>query len=280
MDREKIIEKVKLLFKLAESPNENESANAKALAEAIIEKHNLQPSELKDNTFNYPEENILFRSFTKSFWRNRLAIVLATQFFCYIIEQKITANTSIDGNELPVEEFIYFLYGEDKHDVGNVKQLYSVLEPKIDSIITEVCKGRGGLFCESFSEGFMNSIKYRIENGDFDFKIQELKEEAAAKPDTIVKQTKTEFPSTQPVENKRDIVEDKKPIDIIAYFKGEQAGMKLELGELLKANDIDIKALMEADEEEDEETYEDEPNKVNNESIDFLSELVKKLGLK
>lgn len=279
MEKEKVISKIKLLLKLAESPNENESANAKALANSLIEKYGISPEELKDNTFSYPEENILFRTFVRSFWKNRLAIVLANQFFCYIIEQKISSTVE----DLPVEEFVYFLYGEEQ-DIENVKRLYLNLEAKIDGVITEVCRGRGELFCDSFSEGLMNAVKYRIENGDFDFKIQELKEEKNIKQDTIIKKNVSDFPDKKPVENKRDIVEDKKPIDIIAYFKGEKAGMNLELEDLLSGKDIDVAALMTdgdediEDEEDDLEFRTRDKPSFTKESLDFLSELAKKLG--
>ena len=50
MEREKVIEKIKLLLKLAESPNPNEAANAQALADSLIAKHEISPEEVKDNT--------------------------------------------------------------------------------------------------------------------------------------------------------------------------------------------------------------------------------------
>lgn len=254
MDREKVIAKIKLLQKLMESPNENESANAKALADSLIEKHGIQPSELKDNTFQYPEENILYRSHVRSVWKTRLAIVLSTQFYCYVIEQKLTSLMNVDNNEVAVDEFVYFIYGDDA-DVANVKRLYLTLEAKIDAVIQANCKSTVGpfgrpksdLFEESFSEGLMNAIKYRIENGDFDFKIQDLKEEKLEKSEAIVKPSATNFPDKKPVENKRDIAEDKKPIDILAYFKGEKAGMNLELEDLLKEKEtLDLAGLFDS----------------------------------
>jgi len=246
VDREKVISKIKLLQKLMESPNENESANAKALADALIEKHEIKLSELKDNTFQYPEENILYRSHVRYFWKNRLAIILSAQFFCYVVEQKLTSMMNIpdqDNAEFAVDEFIYYIYGSEDSDVDNVKRLYLTLEAKIDGVLTEVCRGRGALFSESYAEGLMNAVKYRIENGDFDFKIQELKQETLDKKEAIVKAPADNFPDKKPVDNKRDIAEDKKPIDIIAYFKGEQAGMSLELEDLLGASSAEIKGL-------------------------------------
>lgn len=253
MDREKVIEKIRLLQKLMESPNENESANAKALSDALIEKHGIQPSELKDNTFKYPEENILFKSHVRSLWRNRLAIVLSTQFFCYVIEQKITSMMNIpdqDNAEFAVDEFYYYIYGDDG-DVENVKRLYLSLEAKIDTVISAACNKVGPfgrpksiLFENSFSEGLMNAVKYRIENGDFDFKIQDLKHEKMEKSEAIIKPSATAFPDKKPVDNKRDIAEDKEPVDIYAYFEGEKAGMGLELEDLLGPKGVDeIKGL-------------------------------------
>ena len=46
MDREKVIDRVKLLLKLAESPNENEAANAKTLADKLIAKQEIKPNKL------------------------------------------------------------------------------------------------------------------------------------------------------------------------------------------------------------------------------------------
>lgn len=252
MDREKIIEKIKLLLKLAESPNENEAANAKVLADSLLTKHGIDPEEVKDNTFKYPEENILFRSHARSFWKNRLAMVLSNQFFCRIIEEKITATA--EGSTL--EEFVYYVYG-DAPDVEAVKRLYTPLELKIGEVITTASKGRGALFCDSFSEGLMNAVKYRIENGDFDFKIQELKQEKIEKSEAIVKTTTEKFPEKNPTENKRDIIEDKKPIDIIGYMKGEQAGMNLELSDLLSGKEINIDKLLDDpyDNDEDDDLF-------------------------
>lgn len=248
MEREKVIEKIKLLLKLAESPNPNEAANAQALADSLIAKHEISPEEVKDNTFKYPEENILFRADVRSYWKNRLAIVLSTQFFCRVIEEKITET--VEGSSR--EEFVYYVYGDDG-DVSNVKRLYLPLETKIGEVITVATKGRGKLFCDSFAEGLMNAVKYRIENGDFDFKIQELKEQKIEKTDTIIKQPTEKFPEKNPTENKRDIVEDKNPIDIIGYMKGEQAGMNLELQDLLEGKDLDIDKLLDDSYDDDED---------------------------
>ncbi|CAH2213257.1 DUF2786 domain-containing protein [Tepidibacter aestuarii] len=81
----KIISKIKKLFALSESSNENEAKVALIKAQELLAKHKLSIKEIKEyqDTKTNVIENKTNVSFTKAKWKGRLAYVIAENFGCY-----------------------------------------------------------------------------------------------------------------------------------------------------------------------------------------------------
>lgn len=228
-----VLQKVKLLLNLATSPNPNEAANAKELADKLIAKHNITEEELAslDPKEYYGEEQKLFVTFGVVHWRQMLALVISRYFDCQIVQEEMMPANGGEG----LHEFRYYVYGDDDQ-VKDTQFVYHAFTKKIDNLSELRCIGRGPIYIDSYCEGLVESIKTNIELFGIDVPEvkRTLKKEEAAPPtsNSIVKSGDNK---EDPVNNNKvDINKGSFIKDIMAYFKGLEDGKHMSLQDVLE----------------------------------------------
>lgn len=228
-----ILQKVKLLLNLASSPNPNEAANAKELADKLIAKYNITEQELSslDPKEFYGENEKLFVSLGICHWKQSLALAVSKYFDCQIVqEEMVPTNGQIDFHE-----FHYYVYGDDDQ-VKNTQFVYQAFTKKVDNLVSVRCLGRGPIFVDSYCEGVVESIKLNIEMYGIDVpEIKKtLKKQEQAAPPTSNSIVKSGENREEPTDNKVDINKGSLIKDIMAYFKGLEDGKDLSLQDILE----------------------------------------------
>lgn len=229
-----ILQKVKFLLNLATSSNPNEAANAKALADKLIEKHNITEEELAslDPKEFYGENEKLFVTFGSCHWRQMLALTVSRYFDCQIVQEEMMPANGGEG----LHEFRYYVYGDDDQ-VKDTQFVYHAFAKKIDNLSELRCIGRGPIYIDSYCEGIVESIKTNIEL--FGIDVPEVKkplkkEEAQAAPPTSSTIVKSGENREEPTDKKVDINKGSFIKDIMAYFKGLEDGKNMSLQDVLE----------------------------------------------
>lgn len=229
-----ILQKVKLLLNLATSSNPNEAANAQAMADKLIAKHNITEADLAslDPKEYYGENEKLFVTMGLEHWRQALALVVSKYFDCQIVQEEMVP---VDPAYIGLHEYRYYVYGDDDQ-VKDTQFVYHAFAKKIDDLVASRCFGRGAIHIHSYCEGVVESIKHNVEM--FGIDVPEIKktlkkEETAAPPPTnsIVKSGENR---EEPTDKKVDINEGSMIKDIMAYFKGIEDGKNLSLQDVLE----------------------------------------------
>lgn len=97
-DREKVIDKIRKLLALSQSPNENEAASAAAKAQAMLAEHCLHMAEVESQggakvDANFTMDNALQTESVK--WRRWIANAVAQMYFCsHFFSHKYQPRTS------------------------------------------------------------------------------------------------------------------------------------------------------------------------------------------
>jgi hypothetical protein len=230
---ENILSKLKLLIKLRDSSNPNESDNARVMADRLISKYNITDEEIKsleDKKPLYGEDEKLFVTFGIEGWRQQLALGIAQHFECQIIQEEVVP---LEG----IHQFNYYVYG-DSDEVANVKFVYHSFIQKIEEVIKNKCAGRGPIYLSSFAEGMVEAIKNNIRWDGIE--LPTIKPKTASQVSgkilesgdaKIVKEkTVKEKPADQSVDvNSQSLIK-----DIAAYFKGLQEGQVFSLQDVLE----------------------------------------------
>jgi len=229
MEKPAAIQKVKLLFRLAASAPEHESATATAMAQQIIAKFGLVPEEYEVKEvkplYGDSDDDLLFSTPTEIEWKSILALVVGTKYDCFIIKEENIAST---GDRV----LKYFVYG-DESDVLMTKGLFKFVDAKIDQLISQHCRSMSELYISSFGEGAVNGVRVNIEYETFNMpglvkttpKVEtEVGSVAIAKIELEKKEA--------PLKDKTQVGNKEKPIDIIAYFTGESYGRDIHIGAL------------------------------------------------
>lgn len=232
------LQKIKLLLNLAKSPNENEAANAAAMALKLIEKFNVTDEQLAEIDANgrpiYTEDNLMLDTPELADWKNILALAVANKYDCYAIQEE---NVASSGERT----YKYFVYGEED-DVAIAKELFSYVYGEMLKVIETKCTGRGELYRDSFCEGLVNGVKINIEFENFTVsgivKTQSSSEEI--KKDVLAPIEKA--PIKPPaIDKKTKVTNKEKPLDIMAYFVGEGFGRDIHIGKFTKSNTLPTK---------------------------------------
>jgi hypothetical protein len=229
MTPESVLNKIKLLTRLAESPNEHEAANAREMVDKLIAKYNIAPEELKaiaDKRAAYGDDDLLFSSLSILNWKSDLASCLANEYYCKILQ---VVCQPAEGASF----YNYHIYGDDA-DIDIIRRVFTILINKIDALIEVNCYGRGQIYIESYCEGMSEAIRYNIKFGDLD--LPSPNREVTSSDKTLsngeanlapVKQDK-EAPPPETVANGRTFIK-----NIAAYFKGQMDGKNISLQDLL-----------------------------------------------
>lgn len=227
-----ILNKVKLLLKLATSPNPHEADSARKLAEGLIEKHGITEEELesiKDKKPLYGDDEKMFSTIGLVVWRQQLALMVAKYFLCQVVvEEAVPA----EGSHL----FSYFAYGEPE-DVEKVKFAFKAFADKVEHLVDTKCLGRGPIYVESYCEGVTDSIKqnillYGIDIPDKMRKPRKIEKEAITISSNAISKPEQEKP--KPAEKHVDVNGGSMVKDIMAYFKGLEDGQDLFLDDVLE----------------------------------------------
>lgn len=224
-----ILNKVKLLLNLANSPEQNEADNARAMADKLISKYNITEEELaslEEKVF-YDEDDKLFSTFHIVSWRQQLAVAVSSYFDCQIVLEELVPGQG-------QREYKYFVYG-DEDQVKDTQFVYHAFAKKVDNLVDTRCFGRGGIYIDSYCEGVIESIKWNIQMHGIDIpEIKSpLKTEQATAPTTKSLAT-TAVEKEEPTDKRIDITKQSFIKDVMAYFKGVDDGKNLSLKDILE----------------------------------------------
>jgi hypothetical protein len=226
-----ILNKIKLLRNLINSPNENESTTARSMMEGLIEKYKVSEAEL-----NYLEEKVYYGEDEKLYttigivgWRRQLALAVATYFDAQIVQEVLAP-----GDGLP--QCNYFVYA-DEDQVKDTKFVYYAFAKKVDYLINTQCLARGPIYIDSYCEGVVESIKWNIQMYGIDIPdikkpLRKSTEETVPTNSTSITTTKSD--KEEPTNNRVDVNSQSFIKDVLAYFKGIDDGKHLSLQSILE----------------------------------------------
>jgi len=229
MANELILNKIRLLLNLANSPNENEAATARDMADKLIAKYNITEEDLesiKDKPPPYDDSNKVYSTIGLDSWRNQLALGVSTRYDCFLVQEE---SVPVEG----ISEFTYYVIG-DSENMQAVKFVYSALEKKVEELILINCRGKGPVYSHSYAEGVVEGIKSNL-----DFIYFEVPK-AMNKPgseailnvgnECITKHSEKEKPIKESIDiNSQSLIK-----DIHAYFKGITDGNKIDCEEVIQ----------------------------------------------
>lgn len=233
---EHILSKLKLLLNLKNSPNENEAANAAHMAENLINKYSISEEEIKsleEKKPLYGDDDKLFVTFGIIGWKQSLALTIAKQFYCQIVQEELVP---VEG----LHQYTYYVYG-DKEDADNVKFVYQTFSDRIEELIEKKCIGRGPVYISSYTEGLVEVINNTIMWEGID--IPNIKVPSREIPVDAPERTLNNGSSNLSVNKeekekpcKETVAPQGKEIikDVQAYFKGLQDGKDFSLTEVLE----------------------------------------------
>lgn len=242
---EHILQKVKLLINLSESPNKHEAENANVMVQKLIAKYGITQEELKSLEEKSPlwaEENRLFTTIGIVSWKQKLVLTIAKQFYCQIIQEEVSPGAGL-------KQYNYYAYG-DSEDEAIVRFVYDTFSARIEEVVAQKCIGRGPIYVGSYTEGMVEAINNTIvwEGIDIpDLKVpsRQIKEEAPVlnngQSNMAVHKDQKEKPTDETVAPVgQDMIK-----DIQAYFRGLDDGKNFSLQEVLElaAENEKLKAL-------------------------------------
>lgn len=223
---ESILSKVKLLLNLQRSPNPHEAENARTMVETLVSKYNISPDELaslEEKKPLYGDDDKLFITFGLVGWKQSLALTIAKQFYCQIVQEELVP---VEG----LHQYTYYVYG-DKEDADNVKFVYQTFSDRIEEFVEKNCIGRGPIYTSSYTEGLVEIINNTIVWEGID--IPNIKVPSREKPVDVPERTLNNGSSNLSVkreEKEKPCAETVAPQggtmfkDMRAYFQGLQDG--------------------------------------------------------
>lgn len=227
-----ILNKIKLLQKLAGSPNPHEAESAKQLADKLIQKHNITPEELetiKDPKPLYGDDERLFITIGIIGWKQQLSVSIGNHFDCQIVQEELVP---MEGSH----PFHYFVYG-NPDDVKNVQFAFHAFANKVELLSDTQCLGRGPIYVSSYCEGVVDSIKqniwlHGIEIPDNKKTVRQISAQALVPKSEELIKPKEERPKA--AEKHVDVASQSSVKDVMAYFHGVQDGKDLFLDDILE----------------------------------------------
>lgn len=225
-----ILNKIKLLYRLATSPNANEADSARQLAEKLVAKYSVTPEELeslKDPKELYSDDEKLYTTLGLVSWRQQLALAIGTYFDCQVVQVETVPN---DGPHY----FDYYVYG-DPQDTQTVHFVFHAFAGKVEWLITTQCMGRGPIYIDSYSEGVTDAIKQNIWAFGIELPEKKIQSRTVA-PAITVKSEEIVKPKEDKVhaDKRVDVRSQSMVKDIMAYFAGIDDGKELSLKDILE----------------------------------------------
>lgn len=232
---EHILNKVKLLYNLVNSSNANEAASAKAMAEKLIVKYNITEEELRElqkRPVEYSQDALLFKTYSIVGWMQHLALACAKQFYCHIVQEICTPLTG-------TQEYNYYVYGEDD-DVNYTKFTFATFHKKINNLLSTKCIGRGPIYCDSYCEGVVESVKANLAMAGIEIPEAKQAKRSPGQDDKTLNNGSSNLAKIEketPQKPEKETVDVSKHSlikDVMAYFKGIEDGNNLSLQEILE----------------------------------------------
>lgn len=241
---ENILAKIKLLFNLQNSSNINESANAKRMADNLIDKYGVSKEELDslaDKKPIYCEDDLLYSSIGLISWKQRLALTIAKQLYCHIVQEE---SVPMEGPS----NFSYFIYG-DLEDAENVRHIFNLFSGKIEELINKKCYGRGPIYIHSYSEGVVESISNNIYWNGIDLpKVKKpvmVEDKILNNGDSNISKHKEE--KEKPIKETVNVNAQSLIKDIQAFYRGIEDGKDFSINDILEL-DIENQNIQELNE--------------------------------
>lgn len=217
MANEAIIEKIKKLFALSNSPNEAEALLAMEKANHLLKEYNLSLSDIKeDNRFSLIEESYSTSQRERS-WRKVLINIVCKANFCTLVQYNSYKKTELR------------IVGK-KHNILVAKEMIQYLEATIERISKEV----SGTYRNSFKLGIVTRLAERL-------KEIENKDDPECK--ALVVQENSAIKQYLSEQNFTNQVEKYHPSNSSAYYQGLKAGSQISLNSQLSSNNSNFSAI-------------------------------------
>lgn len=153
----KILDTIKKLFALGQSPNEAEASLAIAKAHQLLVKYNLNTADLKTD-----ESNVIEEEFSKDNriapWKKILLHCIVEVNFCGTYQ---TVGGSSKGYYRQAREYVTKIVGK-KHNIVAAVAMAEYLFEAIDRLADKV-KGNGRSFVASYKAGVADNLSSRLQ---------------------------------------------------------------------------------------------------------------------
>lgn len=169
-----LLEKIKKLFTLTQSPNENEAAVASAMAMKLLAKYNLTKDDFDQQVAIIEEtldEEVVEGKYVS--WKHSLMTICAVNCFCMAFRREVTkeVSTSIPGFTKPkkFKELVICGSAVNRQVAIHLFNYLSEVLPQIERFEfnrvkpTNVGPGTAERWYESFKHGFITRIRERLE---------------------------------------------------------------------------------------------------------------------
>lgn len=159
MDREKLLDRIRRLLRLAESANVNEAATAAATAQTLMARHRIEAASLDtgDETSGIVDFRDAPLEASKRLrpWKIELASVVARANGCriYLLDRGRTDEVILVGRA---------------EDAELVRLLYGELVKRVESLTRKHGEGRDRAFCNGFRLGVVTTLEERLRKANAD----------------------------------------------------------------------------------------------------------------
>ena len=143
---QKVLDRIKKLLSLSESPNEHEAATAAAMATALMQEHNIHQAMLNEGVDEALVQEWAEHSRRVSSWKLRL----------------LTSLGKANGVLAPKVVGQGILLVGQETDVRVVSYLYAYCVKAVDRLTTQSGRGMGKAWCNDYRHGCVDTIVKKI----------------------------------------------------------------------------------------------------------------------
>jgi hypothetical protein len=182
-----IIDRVQKLLALSKSSNPHEAANAAALADKLIQKHQLTEAELvASNNAEVAErpdqyKDPIYSTARRTAWKSHLASNLARHYDCAVFiqtgyrEKKTESKNPFARYKAANKESAYMLVGR-KEDCELAIYMFSWITNEIERLAKENAYGKGHQYSQTYCEGAGAGVMEKIRSEKEAFRAEAQKE--------------------------------------------------------------------------------------------------------
>ena len=159
-DQSKVMEKIKKLLALGESPSQAESESAMIKAHELLKQYNLSLSDLEVEDSEVIDEVYTAMGRSQG-WKIHLIIGITKANFCGVYTKTKPVNVGYSGRLITSKT--YQFVGKP-YNVAVAKAMADYLFSTIDRMATETHKGDGRAVIESYKSGIADTLYMRLES--------------------------------------------------------------------------------------------------------------------